>query len=1034
MISRFFLQRPVFACVIAILMVFVGLAALKALPIEQYPEMSPPQILVKTSYRGADAETIAQTVAAILEQEINGVENMLYMYSQNSSSGDMTLTVVFEIGTDVNRAQIDVQNKVNTVLAKLPQEVQREGVTVDKQTPTILLIAAIQCPEGTYDNIFISNYASINIVDELKRIPGISDVNIIGAREYSMRIWLRPDKMAQLGITTGDVINAIQEQNAQFPVGSIGQPPMKTPPVLTLPVVTQGRFTDPKEFEEMILKAKSDGSITRLKDIATVDLGAQSYDVIGELNGQQTTLIAIYQQFGANALGVADRVKSTMERLSKTFPKGIVYSIPYDITTFVKVSIEEVFKTFYEAAVLVALVVLVFLQTWRATMIPVIAMLVSIIGTFAGMYLLGFSVNTLTMFGLVLAIGMVVDDAIVVLENVERNMKETPDAPIEAAGRAMEEVTAPVIATSLVLCAVFIPVAFLGGIAGQLYKQFAITISVSVILSTILALTLSPVMAAFLIRVHGEEGRFAKVFNAFFDKITATYMKGTDFFLHRPWVGVFLFGGMVLVMTTLFLSVPTSLVPDEDQGYLFAVANLPDNASVDRTANLDHTVLKISKDNNAVVDVISLSGYSLLEGMMRTTTGSNFVILKDWSERKDPSSQASGVLRYLSRQFWKVQEGAVVTFIPPAIQGMGAVGGFEMWMEDRAGLGIDNLNGIVQKFLDEARKNPAIGSVSTTLSTSSTQVYLALDRAKAKSLGVSIDDVFKTLQGLLGTVYVNDFNKFGRVFRVIVQATPSFREKIQDIGEVFVRSQDGTMVPVKSLVDVRFEKGPAVVSRFNNFPAAKILGNPAVGYTSGQALQALEAAASKTLPQGVTYSWGGLSFQEKKTGGTSSQVLLGGLFIVFLILAALYERWALPTAILLAVPFGVVGALIAIWLSGRANDVYFQIGLVALVGLAAKNAILIVEFAHQKRLGGMGIIEAAKDATRLRFRAIVMTSLTTIIGVLPLVFSAGAGAASRQSLGLGMFGGMTAATFLAVLFVPLFYRIIAELSEGKKKP
>lgn len=1033
MISRFFLNRPVFASVIAILICFVGLIALTSLPVEQYPNITPPQILVSTTYRGADAVTVAQTVAAPLEQEINGVEKMIYMNSQSSSSGDLALSIFFEIGTDIDQAQINVQNKVNIVVPRLPYDVQRQGITIQKQSSNILLIVAVQSNEGRYDDIFISNYANINIADELKRIPGVSDVQIIGAREYSMRIWLNPYKMAQLSLTTQDIYTAIQEQNQQFALGKIGQEPLVTPAVLTVPVITQGRFETTEQFEKIILRAKPDGSMILLKDVARVELGAQTYDVVGRLNNQNSTLIAVYQQYGANALAVADLVKAKMEELAQHFPKGVNYTMPYDTTTYVKMSIKEVFITFLEAGFLVALVVLIFLQKFRATLIPIVAMIVSIVGTFAGMHLLGFSINTLTLFGLVLAIGMVVDDAIVVLENVETNIRTSGLPPLQAAAKAMDEVTAPVIATTLVLCAVFIPVAFLGGIAGQLYKQFAITISVSVIISSIVALTLSPIMAAYLIHADEKKGRFAKAFNYTFDKVTNAYLIGTRFILNHILIGLVLFLGLLLLVLWLFRDVPGSFVPNEDQGYVIAVSNLPENASQSRTLAVDTEVDSIALENPYVRDVVDLSGFSVLQGMNRTSVGSNFIVLKEWDQRETKEGRLRSIITNLYGQYQKIPEAEILLFNPPPIQGIGVAGGFEFWIQDRATGNVETLDKMAHQFIEAAQKRPEIENIMTTFETNSLQIYAELDRAKARVLGVSIDTVFQTLQSLLGTVYVNDFNKFGRVFRVMVQADTAYRATLHDISDSYVRSADGAMIPLSAMVTIKFQKGPAVTSRFNGFMAAQLLGTPAHGYTTGQAMDALEEVAREILPQGMAYAWGGLSYQEKSTGGTSTVVIFAGIFVVFLILAALYERWLMPFAILLAIPFGAFGALTAVWLAGMPNDIYFQIGLVTLIGLSAKNGILIVEFAMLKRAQGASIFDAAVEATKLRFRAIIMTSLTTIIGILPLVLSTGAGAASRRSVGMGIFGGMTAATFLAVLFVPLFYLVFAKLTEGWSK-
>ncbi|MFV0340861.1 MAG: efflux RND transporter permease subunit [Parachlamydiaceae bacterium] len=1030
MISSFFLKRPVFASVVAILMLFIGFAALRVLPIEQYPDITPPQIHVMASYRGADAKTVAETVAAPLEQEVNGVENMLYMYSQNSSSGEMSLSVVFEIGSDVNQAQMDVQNRVNVALTKLPLEVQREGVTVKKQIPNILLLVGIQSPDGRYEDVYVSNFASLHVVETLKRLPGVSDVQMIGGRDYSIRIWLHPDRMSQLGITTEDVRREIQAQNAQFALGKIGQAPQQGNVLLTIPVLTQGQFQAPEQFEEVILKADEKGSIVKLKDIADVELGAENYDVIGTLNGKSTALIAVYQQFGANALDVAQSVKNEMEKLSHEFPKGLTFYIPYDTTIYIKTYIQEVFATFYEAAILVALVVFLFLQNFKATLIPVVAMAVSIVATFAGMEVLGFTINTLTLFGLVLAIGMVVDDAIVVIENVERNLKEKKLPAMEAAIVAMEEVTAPVIATTLVLASVFIPVAFLGGIAGELYKQFAITISISVTISSIMALVVSPVMAAFLLRKEQKATRFSLWFDRTFHTISTNYIKGSAWMLEYPKKSVPLFLTVVVAMYALLKITPTSLVPNEDQGYLFILTSLPENASVDRTQSVDEKVRQLVMQIPGVERMVSLTGFSLLDGMNRSSIGSNFLILKPWEERKTKELSADTILKKVYGVTGQISEARVLAFNPPPIHGIDVVGGFEMWIQDASGGDLTRLEELLKKFVAEANQRPELRNVFTTFDMNSMQVYVDLDREKARMLSVSIDDLFHTLQGLLGTVYVNDFIKYGRVYKVLMQAQDEYRKNLHSIGEAYVRSQKGEMIPIKALVNIHMERGPAVISRFNGFIAAKILGSPAPGYSSGDAMRSVKEVANKVFPNEFTTSFGGLSLQEEKTGGTSLKVLFAGIFVVYLILSALYERWAVPIAILLTVPLGTFGALLAVWLSGMNNDIYFQIGLITLVGLATKNAILIVEFALQKSKEGSSLKEAALEATKLRFRAIVMTSLTTIIGILPLVFSKGAGAASRQSVGVGIFGGMTAATFLAILFVPLFYILIARYGKG----
>lgn len=1030
MISSYFIERPIFACVISMIITIMGLAALYVLPIEQYPSISPPQIQVTASYPGADANTVAASVAAPLEQQINGVEHMLYMSSQNSASGEMSLNISFDIGTDIDMAQINVQNRVSRALPQLPNETQRIGLTVNKQTPSILLVAALQSPDGRYDEIYISNYATINIVDELLRLSGVSDVHVINARDYSMRIWLRPDKMAQLKLTTSDIVVAIQEQNSNFAAGQIGREPTPAPVELTLPIIAQGRLTTPEEFEKIILRSNPDGSIIQIKDIGRVELGATSYDVDGDLNGKPATIVAVYLQFGANALDVAEQVKKSMQHLSKSFPEGIVYSIPYDTTKFIKRSISEVAVTILEAAALVALVVLIFLQKLRATLVPILAMVVSIIGTFAGMYWLGFSINTLTLFGLVLAVGTVVDDAIVVIENIERNIREFQLAPREAAHKAMEEVAGPVVAIVFVLCAVFIPVAFLGGIAGQLYRQFAITIAVSVVISGIVALTLSPALAVMLLKKESTPSRPAEWFNRNFDRIKERYANLAAKLLDKPVLGMIFFAGALALLALLMMMIPTSFVPEEDQGYLITVVNLPDGSSLSRTAAVDKQISDISLQHGGIEDVVAFTGFSMLEGTTRPSRGADFLTLTDWSERKSSDLSASSIAQKLQKDFSALPEAQIFVFNPPAIQGLGTVGGFEFWIENRGDANMDALEEITHEFITAASQRPQLQNLTTTIESNNLQIKANLDRYKARAMGVSIADLFQSLQVLMGSLYVNDFNKFGRTYRVTVQAEPEYRSKIKDIDEVYVRSKNGQMVPLPSLVSLDYFKGPTVVSRFNGFLAANVIGSAAPGYSSGEAMRTIEEVAKEVLPEGMTLAWSGQAYQEKSTGGTSIIVLLAGIVMVYLILCALYERWALPMAIILSIPLGLLGAFLAIWLRGISNDVYFQIGLVTLIALAAKNAILIVEFAIHKIQEGLAIQEAALLASKQRFRAILMTSLTFILGVLPLVTSRGAGAASRHSVGTGVFGGMIVATLLAVFLVPLFFKLIAQWTEN----
>ncbi len=1036
MISRFFIDRPVFAAVISIVLTLAGLAAMRVLPIAQFPDITPPLLQISTSYIGATADTVAGTVAAPIESQVNGVDDQIYMQSAASPNGDLTINVYFGIGINVDNRLTDLTNRVNLANPQLPADVRQNGVTIKKSSSNILMVVAVQS-DGSRSFDEVANYANINVLDEIKRIPGANQSALYGLTDYAMRVNLKPDRMAELGITVDDVKQAIQQQNAQFAAGKIGQPPTSAPVSMTIPVTAQGRLTEPEQFANIILRSNPDGSSIRIGDIGSVDLGIRSYDVDGRVDGKPATLILVYQQPGANALTVADAIKAKMAELSTRFPSGVSYTVPYDTTTFVKLSIEEVVHTFFEALALVVIVVFVFLQNWRATLIPVIAVPVSIIGTFAGMYLLGFSINTLTLFGMVLAIGIVVDDAIVVVENVERNMHEFGLSPKEAAKRAMDEVTGPVIAIVLVLCAVFIPVAFLGGITGQLYKQFAVTIAISVVLSGIVALTLSPALAALLLKpAHGEKHGFFKWFEAGFDRLTGGYVAGAGWMIRRLVIGIALFAGVIALVVALFRITPTSFVPEEDQGYLVAVAVLPDGASLDRANAVSDQVEAILRKHPEVEHVLTMSGFNTLDSLNKPNSATYFIVLKDWKERTAPELSANAVRLKLLREFAAIPDAVVPVFNPPSIPGLGGnAGGFEFWIQNRGSGDALALQKVVQEFVAEAAKHPEIGPLSSTFRASSQQLFVDLDRDKAQAMNVDVNKVFDLMQGLFGTIYVNDFNKFGRTYRVLLQALPEYRTAPEDINRVYVRSATGQMIPLSALVQLRYVSGPDVVSRFNVFPAARLNGAAAAGYSSGQAIAAMEAVAAKVLPADFGYAWAGQAFQEKQAGGSSAIAFGFGLVMVFLILAAQYEKWSLPFSVMIAVPFGVLGALLAVWLRGLDNDVYFQIGLVTLIALAAKNAILIVEFAVMKHEEGLKVVDAALEAAKLRFRPIVMTSLAFILGCVPLAISTGAGANSRHSIGTGVIGGMIGATVLAIFFVPLFFRLFEGFSEkfgGKK--
>ncbi|WP_421191660.1 efflux RND transporter permease subunit [Aeromonas enteropelogenes] len=1035
MFSKFFIERPIFASVISIIIVLGGLAAMRALPVEQYPQITPAVVSVTAFYPGATPEVISQTVAAPIEQQVNGVENMIYMQSGSASNGQMNLNVYFDIGVDPDQATIDVNNRVSAAMAQLPEEVKKQGVTVRKKSTSILQVITLQSPNGSFDTTYLSNYALLNIIDELKRIPGVGDTSLFGGTDYAMRIWLRPDRLAQLQLTPSDVIGAIREQNTQFAAGKIGSQPTSTPTDFTYTVQTKGRLDDVKEFENIIIRAMPDGSKIRVRDVARVELGGKDYDVLARANGKPAIGIATYLQPGANAVAVADQVRETMDRLQGRFPQDVEYQIPYDTTEFVKISIEEVVKTLLEAIVLVFVVVYLFLQNFRATLIPCIAVPVSLIGTFAGMLMLGFSINLLTLFGMVLAIGIVVDDAIVVLENVERIMNEKKCSAKEAAILAMQEVSGPVVAIVLVLSAVFLPVAFMGGMTGVMYKQFAITIAVSVAISGLVALTLSPALCAILLKEgHHKPARFFVWFNNAFDQLTRRYVRGVAFLNRR--VGV-AFGIIAIILScsyVLFHKVPGALVPDEDQGYLIGSVMLPDAAALTRTQAVANDFDKIAMANPNVKDVVTFSGFDILSGSIISNRGLTFVTLKDWKERQGEGQDSFSLAKtFQGLSLMGLADGFTATFNPPPITGMSTTGGLEGYLQNRGTGDVHAFAGEVQRLLDAAKERPEFASVTTTFRANVPQVFLDLDREKAKALGLPINAVFDTMQATFGQVYVNDFNQFGRTYRVQLQSEADYRAKKDDIRNVYVRSNTGEMIPLTSLVTVRDATGPELVERFNIFPAAKIMAQPAPGVSSGQAIKALEEVAAQTLGNDAKLEWTGAAYQEKAAAGSAAMAFGFGIVMIFLILAAQYERWSLPFAVITAVPFALFGALLATWAVGLTNNVYFQIGLVTLVGLAAKNAILIVEFAVMKHEEGMTLIESALEAARLRFRPIVMTSLAFILGCVPLVTSSGAGAASRHALGWPVIGGMLAATFIAIFFIPLFFRLIMKSSEKRAK-
>ncbi|BCN92609.1 multidrug efflux RND transporter permease subunit [Thiomicrorhabdus immobilis] len=1034
MFSKFFINRPVLASVLSLIIIIAGYLAMKSLPIAEYPEIVPPQVAVTATYPGASAETISETVAAPLEQAINGVENMLYINSVTSSSGTLTLTVTFKIGTDIEEANINVNNKVQGALSKLPQEVQRIGVQVNKKSSSILKVISLYSDDASLDTVFIANYGLINVLDELARIPGVGEARQFGSKDYSMRIWLDPNKLAQYKLTPNDVYQAIQSQNSQFAAGRFGQEPMANPQAFTYTVTTEGRLSSPEQFENIILRAANQGETLRLKDVARVELGAQDYSFNATFDGKPTVPIGVFLKPGANALETSDLIDNKLAELSESFPKGLSYAVPYDTTEFVKISINKVIYTLFEALILVVLVVFLFLQNFRATLIPVLAIPVSIIGTFVGMYLLGFSINQLTLFGMILAIGIVVDDAIIVVENVERIMRTEQLSPREATIKAMNEITGPIIAIVLVLGAVFIPVAFVGGLTGQMYQQFAITIVISVTISGMVALTLTPALCANILKAgHLESNRFFKGFNHFFEKLTRGFTAGVRTVMRYTLISLLLFTGLLALTYQSLNGLPKGLLPQEDKGTLFVLNYLPPAASLSRTEVVRDQTSEALTNHPGVAHAISFAGFDLQTFTLKTNSAVSFVSLEPWDERQAPELSSQSIVGQLFGKLMAIPDAFSIPISMPTIMGMSMTGGFEAYLQNRNGDGSLALNKVTEELIAKASARPELASVRTTFSTKVPQYEILLDREKAQAMQVPINDVFAAMQATFGSLYVNDFNLYGRIYKVNLQSESNFREKPEDLSQVFVRSNKGDMIALSSLVTVKRLTGADVIDRFNLFPAAKLMGEPAPGYSSGQAIQAFEEAAKEVMPQGYSLGWVGEAYQEKQSANTGNQAFLFGLLFVFLILAAQYERWSIPFAVLTAVPFAVLGAAIAVGLSGLQNDIYFELGLLTLIGLSAKNAILIVEFAMQKRKEGLSLAEAAEMAAKLRFRPIVMTSLAFTIAAVPLILSTGAGAAAREAVGTGLVGGMIAATLLAPLFIPMFFRLIAGFSERFSK-
>jgi multidrug efflux pump len=1037
--SRFFVDRPVFAGVLSVLIFVAGLIGMTGLPISEYPEVVPPQIVVRAQYPGANPAVISETVATPLEEQINGVEGMLYMQSQATADGVMTLTVTFALGTDPDQAQQLVQNRISQAEPRLPEEVRTLGVTTAKSSPDLTLVVHLISPDGRYDVNYLRNYAVLNVKDRIARIAGVGQVQIFGGGDYSMRVWIDPQKAAERGLSASDIANAIRQQNVQAAAGVIGASPNVAGLDLQLSVNAQGRLQTPEDFANIVVKSGNEGEITRLGDVARVEMGAADYSLRSLLDNKQAVGMGVFQAPGSNALQISENVHAAMADLKKTMPEGVDFDIVYDTTAFVKASIESVIHTLLEAIVLVVIVVILFLQTWRASIIPLVAVPVSIVGTFAVMYMFGFSINALSLFGLVLAIGIVVDDAIVVVENVERNIEQGL-SPVEATYRAMQEVSGPIIAIALVLVAVFVPLAFITGLTGQFYRQFALTIAISTVISAFNSLTLSPALAALLLRGHDAPkdrltrimdkafGWFFRGFNRFFGASSNAYGRGVGAILSRKSLVMGLYVVLLGVTFVLFRAVPGGFVPAQDKQYLIGFAQLPDAATLDRSEDVIRRMTDIALDQPGVANAIAFPGLSINGFTNSSNSGIVFVTLKPFEERKTPDLSAGAITMQLNQKFGSIQDAFIAMFPPPPVQGLGTTGGFKLQLEDRNGLGFRALDDATKAFLAKAYQTPELAGLYSSYQINVPQLYADLDRVKARQLGVAVTDVFETLQIYLGSLYVNDFNAFGRTYSVRIQADANYRSHAEDIGKLKVRSQSGEMIPLSALLKVEQTVGAERAIRYNGFLSADINGNPAPGFSSGQAQAAVERIAQETLPPGIAFEWTDLTYQQILAGNSGFLVFPLALLLVYLVLAAQYESLALPLSIIMIVPMGIMAALTGVWLTGGDNTVFTQMGLIVLVGLSAKNAILIVEFARELELSGRSVVQAAVEASRLRLRPILMTSMAFIMGVVPLVTSTGAGAEMRSAMGIAVFAGMIGVTAFGIFMTPVFYVLIRKLS------